>query len=97
MKQFEKQGAIVLGISPDSPAAQKKFTDKHKLKLPLLSDEDKTVTTAYGCYGDKKMYGRTVKGITRSTYLIDPKGKVAKIWRNVRVDGHAQNVLEALP
>lgn len=96
MKKFDKVNAVVLGISPDSPAAQKKFEEKQKLKLPLLSDEDKAVTTAYGCYGEKKMYGRTVMGITRSTYLIDPKGKVAKIWSNVRVDGHADKVLDAL-
>ena len=96
MKKFEKSGAVVLGISPDSVAAQKKFEEKHKLGIALLSDEDKAVTTAYGCYGEKKMYGRTVKGIIRSTYLIDPKGKVAKIWSKVRVDGHAEKVLEAL-
>lgn len=96
MKQFEKSGAIILGISPDKVAVQKKFEEKHKLGVPLLSDEDKAVTTAYGCYGEKKMYGRTVTGIIRSTYLIDPKGKLAKIWTKVRVDGHAGKVLEAL-
>ena len=96
MKKFEKLNAVILGISPDKPAAQKKFEAKHKLKMPLLSDEDRKVTTSYGCYGEKKMYGRTVMGITRTTYLIDPKGKVAQVWNRVRVDGHAEKVLEAL-
>jgi len=96
VKQFEKLGAVVLGISPDSVAAQKKFEEKHKQGMPLLSDEDKSVTTAYGCYGEKKMYGRTVQGIIRSTYLIDPQGKLAKVWSKVRVEGHAEKVLEAL-
>lgn len=96
MKKFDKLNAVVFGISPDSPAAQKKFEEKHKLGVPLLSDEDKSVTTAYGCYGEKKMYGRTVQGIIRSTYLIDPKGKVYRIWTKVRVDGHAEKVLETL-
>jgi peroxiredoxin Q/BCP len=96
VKKFEKAGAAVLGISPDKPAAQKKFEEKHKLKIPLLSDEDKAVTTAYGCFGEKSMYGRKVMGIIRSTYLIDPKGKVAEVWSPVRVDGHAEKVLEAL-
>lgn len=96
VNKFSKQDAVVLGISPDKPAAQKKFEAKHNLKVPLLADEDKAVTTAYGCYGEKKMYGRTVKGIIRSTYLIDPSGKVAKVWSKVRVDGHADKVLDAL-
>jgi thioredoxin-dependent peroxiredoxin len=94
--KFEQAGAVVLGISPDSVEAQKKFEEKQGLNVPLLSDEDKKVTTAYGCYGEKKMYGRTVTGITRTTYLIDPKGKVAHVWRNVRVDGHADKVLARL-
>lgn len=96
MKHFEKAGAAVLGISPDSVEAQKRFEAKYKLNVPLLADTDKAVTTAWGCYGEKKMYGRTVQGITRSTYLIDPQGKIAKIWSNVRVDGHAEKVLAAL-
>lgn len=96
MKKFEKSGAVVLGISPDKPAAQKKFEEKHNLKIPLLSDEDQAVTTAYGCFGEKNMYGRKVMGIIRSTYLIDPKGKIAKVWSPVRVDGHAERVLDEL-
>jgi peroxiredoxin Q/BCP len=96
VKQFENANAVVLGISPDKPDAQKAFEQKFELKIPLLSDADKAVTTAYGCYGEKKMYGRTVKGIIRSTYLIDPAQRVARVWSPVKVDGHAEKVLEAL-
>ena len=96
MKKFEKLGAKVVGLSPDSPEAQKKFEENHKLKVPLLCDTDKSVCEAYGAFGEKNMYGKVVKGIIRSTYLIDPKGKVAKVWSNVKVDGHAEKVLEAL-
>lgn len=96
MKQFTGAGAVVLGISPDTSAAQKKFETKHGLKVPLLADTDKAVTTAFGAFGEKKMYGKTVKGIIRSTFLIDPQGKLAKVWGSVKVDGHAEKVLEAL-
>jgi thioredoxin-dependent peroxiredoxin len=96
VKKFEKQGAAVLGISPDSPAAQKKFEQKFDLKIPLLADEDKSVLTAYGCWGEKSLYGRKFMGVIRSTYLIDPQGKLARIWSKVKVDGHAEAVLEAL-
>lgn len=96
MNKFESANAVVLGISPDSVEKQKKFALKHKLKVPLLADEDKAVCTAYGCYGEKLMYGRKVTGIIRSTYLIDPKGNIARIFAKVKVDGHAEKVLEAL-
>jgi peroxiredoxin Q/BCP len=94
--KFQKAGAAVLGISPDSCTAQKKFEQQHKLKVPLLSDADKSVTTRWGIYGDKVMYGKKVKGIIRSTYLIDPEGVIRKTWTKVKVDGHAEKVLEAL-
>lgn len=94
--QFAKSGAAVLGISPDSCAAQQKFKQAHKLKVPLLADSDKAVTTSWGIYGEKVMYGKKVKGIIRSTYLIDPKGVIQKVWSKVKVDGHAEKVLEAL-
>ena len=96
VKKFEKQGAVVLGISPDKPAAQKKFEQKFELKIPLLADEDKSVLTAYGCWGEKSLYGRKFMGVIRSTWLIDPQGKLADIWSKVKVDGHAEQVLEAL-
>jgi peroxiredoxin Q/BCP len=96
VKQFETAKAVVLGISPDNPAAQKKFETQHALKVPLLADEDKSVLTAYGCWGEKSLYGRKFMGVIRSTYLVDPQGKIAKIWSKVKVDGHAEQVLETL-
>jgi peroxiredoxin Q/BCP len=96
VKKFEKLGAVVLGISADTIAKQKSFEEKHKLGVPLLSDEDKSVLTKYGIYGEKKMHGRTVMGIKRTTLLIDAKGNVVKRWNNVRADGHAAKVLEEL-
>jgi thioredoxin-dependent peroxiredoxin len=96
VNDFEGAGAAVLGISPDSVEQQKKFEQDHGLKVALLADADKAVTSAYGCYGEKQMYGRAVQGITRSTYLIDPQGKVAQVWSNVKVDGHAEAVLKAV-
>lgn len=96
MKKFEKANAVVLGISPDTVEKQRKFADKHKLKVPLLADPDKSVCTAYGCYGEKMMYGRKVMGIKRTTYLIDANGRIARVFENVKVDGHAEKVLEAL-
>ena len=96
MKDFAKLNAVIYGISPDKPAAQKKFEADHSLRVPLLCDVDKAVTTAYGAFGKKMMYGREVQGIIRSTFLIDPKGKLARVWPNVKVDGHAEAVLVAL-
>lgn len=96
MSKFSKLGAVVLGISPDSEAAQKKFEQKQKLGVALLCDPDNAVCSAYGCYGEKSMYGRKFMGIIRSTYLIDPKGVLAKVWSPVKVDGHAEKVLETL-
>jgi len=96
VKAFDKTGAVVLGISPDAPAAQKKFEQKHKLGVRLLSDGDHAVTSALGAWGEKKLYGRTFQGIIRSTFLIDPQGRIARVWRKVKVDGHAQDVLDAV-
>lgn len=96
MKEFVKAGAVVLGISPDSCAKQKRFEEKHQLGVRLLADEDHKVAQAYGVWAEKQNYGKTYMGIVRSTFLIDPKGKLARIWSNVKVDGHARAVLEAL-
>lgn len=95
VKTFQKAGAVVLGCSPDKPESQKKFEDKEKLNIPLLSDPDKKVAEAYGAYGEKVMYGKKVKGIIRSTFLIDETGKLTRSWSKVKVDGHAEKVLEA--
>ncbi|WP_245326878.1 peroxiredoxin, partial [Bradyrhizobium sacchari] len=87
-------GTAVLGISADSLKAQEKFRDKHSLKVPLISDEKHEMLEAYGAWGEKSMYGKSFLGILRTTVLVGSDGKVAKIWRNVRVDGHADQVLE---
>jgi len=83
----------VLGISADTVKAQESFRIKHQLSIPLISDEKHEMLEAYGAWGEKSMYGRTFLGILRTTILIGANGKIAKIWRNVRVDGHADEVL----
>lgn len=92
---FAAAGTAVLGISADPLKAQEKFRDKHSLGVALLSDEQHEMLEAYGAWGEKSMYGKTFLGILRTTILVGADGKVAKIWRNVRVDGHADAVLEA--
>jgi len=93
---FEKEGAEIIGISADSPESHAKFQEKSNLIHTLLSDEDKTTLEAYGVWQTKKLYGREFKGIIRSTFLIDPYGKIAFIWLKVKVDGHAEYVLNKL-
>lgn len=92
---FAAAGAAVLGVSADSVKAQDSFRDKHALDVPLISDERHEMLTAYGAWGEKSLYGRKFLGIIRSTVLIDRDGRVAKVWRNVKVDGHADAVLAA--
>jgi peroxiredoxin Q/BCP len=90
---FAASGTAVLGISADTVKAQESFRNKHQLSIPLISDEKHEMLEAYGAWGEKSMYGRTFLGILRTTVLIGADGKIAKIWRNVRVDGHADEVL----
>jgi peroxiredoxin Q/BCP len=92
---FTDAGATVLGVSADTVKAQESFRNKHDLAVPLISDEQHAMLEAYGAWGEKSMYGRTFLGIIRTTVLIGPDGRVARVWRNVRVDGHADEVLEA--
>jgi peroxiredoxin Q/BCP len=92
---FTAAGTAVLGVSADSLKAQEKFRDKHSLGIPLISDEKHEMLEAYGAWGEKSMYGKSFLGILRTTVLVGSDGKVARIWRNVRVDGHADQVLEA--
>ena len=92
---FAASGTVVLGISADSQKAQESFRDKHKLSVPLISDEKHQMLEAYGAWGEKSMYGRTFLGIIRTTVLVGTDGRVAKVWRHVKVDGHADQVLEA--
>ena len=93
---FADEGAVVLGISADTVKAQESFRTKHQLSVPLISDEQHEVLEAYGAWGEKSMYGRNFMGIIRTTVLIGADGRIAKIWRNVRVDGHADEVLAAV-
>ena len=95
-KQFEKAGASVVGISKDSVAAHDKFKTKHKLDVVLGSDPDGTTCEAYGVWQEKSMYGRKYMGIERSTFVIDSAGRIAKIWRKVKVPGHVEAVLDAV-
>ena len=87
---------MVLGISADKPATQKKFQEKYDLPYTLLSDPDKKVCQAFGVIKDKNMYGRIVKGIARTTFIVGPEGKIAHIFNNVKADGHAEEVLNFL-
>lgn len=93
---MRKRGVVVLGISPDSLQAHAKFKDAHKLNFPLLSDPDKAVAKKYGAWGEKTMYGRKLMGMIRSTFVIDAKGVVRKVFPRVRVDGHDAQVLQAI-
>ena len=93
---FERAGAVVIGISPDSPKSHDKFKCKYELDLRLASDEEKSTAEAYGVWVEKKMYGRTFMGVERATFLISPKGKIARIWRKVSPKGHAEAVLAEL-
>lgn len=92
---FKKLRIAVLGISKDSVVSHDRFKQKHKLKIALGSDPDGKVVESYGSWVEKSLYGRKYMGIDRSTFLIDGKGKIAKIWRKVRVPGHVEEVLEA--
>jgi peroxiredoxin Q/BCP len=91
---FAAAGAVVLGVSKDSAASHKRFKTKHDLKVELGADPSGACVEAYGAWVEKSMYGRTFMGIERSTYLIDPQGKIAGVWRKVKVPGHAAAVLE---
>ncbi len=93
-RDFAKADTDVVGVSADPVKAQDKFRDKHRLAIPLASDETKKMLTAYGAWGEKSMYGRKFMGVRRTTFLIDADGRVARIWENVKVDGHAEAVLE---
>ena len=96
IKDFAKAGAAVLGVSKDTPAKHDNFKTKHGLKLTLASDEETDVIERYGAWVEKNMYGKKKMGIERSTFLIDEKGVVRKIWRKVRVKGHVEEVLAAV-
>jgi thioredoxin-dependent peroxiredoxin len=94
--EFERAGAVVLGVSPDEAASHVKFKKKYGLPFTLLADPDHAVAEAYGAWGEKKNYGKTYMGIIRSTFVIDADGKLKKAMRNVKPDTHADKVLQAL-
>jgi peroxiredoxin Q/BCP len=89
-------GAVLLGVSPDDVKSHGKFRDKHSLNFPLLADPGHQVADLYGAWREKNMYGKKFMGIQRSTFLIDRDGKIAKVWKSVKVDGHDQQVIDAL-
>jgi len=93
--QFKKKGIAVLGVSPDKEASHQKFVAKYNLPFTLLADTDKSIAEAYGVWGEKKFMGRTYMGVHRTTFLIDEKGKIKKIFEKVKPEDHANEVLEA--
>ena len=95
-KELQKLGAQLVGVSPDGQEEHEKFRDKYKLNFPLLVDEGHNVAERFGAWREKNMYGKKSMGIVRSTFLINAEGRFAKIWRRVQVDGHDQEVLDAI-
>ncbi|GEL18697.1 thioredoxin-dependent thiol peroxidase [Pseudonocardia asaccharolytica] len=96
LAELADQGIDVIGISPDKPAKLAKFRDKEGLTFPLLSDPDREVLTAWGAFGEKRMYGRTVTGVIRSTFLVDADGKIEQALYNVRATGHVAKLRKDL-
>ncbi len=96
LPRFKSSKAVVLGVSILDEASKARFAGKYDLPFPLLADPDHAVAEKFGVWQKRSLYGRTYMGIARTTYLIGPDGKVAKRWDNVKVDGHAEAVLEAL-
>ncbi len=94
---FEQRGAVVLGVSPDTEASHVKFKEKYGLPFTLLADPEHEVAEQYGVWGEKKYMGRTYMGVERSTFLIDPEGRIAKVMRRVKPDTHVERVLAELP
>jgi peroxiredoxin Q/BCP len=96
IEEFKKAGAVVIGVSKDSPDSHEAFKKKFCLPFPLASDTDGKVCEAYGVWVEKSMYGKTYMGIERATFLIDGSGTLRNIWRKVKVDSHVKEVLEAV-
>lgn len=96
IKSIEREETVVLGVSPDSVQSHEKFIQKFQLPFPLLSDEQKKVSSAYGVWVKKNMYGRTYMGVARTTFVIDKSGRIAKVFEKVKPLGHERDVLEAV-
>ena len=95
-QQLASRNTVVLGVSRDTPVSHQRFADKFRLPFPLLSDPDAAVCKAYGAYKQKSLYGRSFLGIERSTFIIDEEGRIAAVFPKVRVEGHVDEVLQAL-
>ena len=96
LPEVDSKNAVVFGVSADSVSSHVRFAEKFSLGFPLLSDSDREVIQAYDVWKEKNMYGKKKMGIVRTTYLIDPDGVIANVWRKVKVDGHTQQVLDAI-
>ena len=96
ISEFEKAGAVVLGMSPDGVKKHDKFKAKYDLPFSLIADEEKTALEAYGVWVEKSMYGRKYMGVERTTFLIDADGSIQSVWRKVKVPGHVDAVLDAV-
>ena len=94
--EFKELGADIIGVSPDSTKSHGKFIDKHNLSIQLLSDRERKIIEAYGAWRLKKFIGKEYMGVVRSTFLIDPDGKIARVWDKVRVKAHVEKVLQEL-
>jgi thioredoxin-dependent peroxiredoxin len=96
IKKIEKKNTVVIGVSADDTKSHVKFRDKYKLPFTLLSDVNKKILEGYGVWQEKSMYGRKYMGIVRTTFIIDEKGKIEKVYDKVKVDGHVDEILESL-
>ena len=96
LRRFEDQGIVVLGVSADDARSHQRFRAKYGLRFPLLCDEGAQVAKAYGAYGERHSFGKTVEGVKRSTFLIDESGRIERAWYDVRPDGHPEAVLGSL-
>ncbi|MDD9899517.1 MAG: thioredoxin-dependent thiol peroxidase [Alphaproteobacteria bacterium] len=96
LPRFKRQNTRIVGVSKDSVASHCKFVEKFELSFPLISDEEGKICESYGTWVEKKLYGRTYMGIERATFLIDTEGKIAQIWRKVKVKNHVEDVLDAV-
>lgn len=96
MGDLQELGAVVLGVSADDVKSHQRFAEKYGLNFPLLADPERQAILAYGAWGKKKLYGKEYEGVLRQTFLIDPEGRIAKVWRKVSPEGHAVEVAKAL-
>ena len=96
MGRLRSNGVAVLGVSPDSVASHQKFKQKHSLPFPLIVDEDHRIAQSYGVWQEKSLYGRKFRGIVRSTFVIDEKGKIAEVYEKVKVNGHVESLIETV-